>query len=140
MGDEYPKFKAAAVQAAPVFLNREATVEKTCNLIGEAAENGADLIAFPETFIPTYPFWPKEIRGRAPGYRAFVKLFKNSIEIPGPHTDILCEAARKASAYVVVGVNERDRELKGTLYNTCLFIDKNGRMSCLRVVGYGYST
>ena len=128
MGDEYPKFRAAAVQAAPVFLDREATIEKTCNLIREAAENGADLIAFPETFVPTYPYWPKEIRGRAPGYRAFVKLFKNSVEIPGPDTDILCEAARKASAYVVVGVNERDRELQGTLYNTCLFIDKNGRI------------
>ena len=128
MGDMYPKFKAAAVQAAPVFLDREATIEKTCSLIREASENGAELIAFPETFIPTYPFWPKEVRGRAPGYRAFVQLFKNSVEIPGPGTDILCEAARKAAAYVVVGLNERDRELQGTLYNTCLFIDKKGRI------------
>ncbi len=128
MGDEYPKFKAAAVQAAPVFLNKEATIEKTCKLIQEAAGKGADLIAFPETFIPTYPYWPKEIRGRAPGYRAFVKLFKNSVEIPSPDTDILCEAARKASAYVVVGLNERDAMYQGTLYNTCLFIDKSGKI------------
>jgi aliphatic nitrilase len=128
MGAEYPRFKAAAVQAAPVFLNKEATIEKTCSLIKEAADNGADLIAFPETYIPTYPYWPKEVKGRAPGYRAFVELFKNSVEIPGPDTDILCEAARKASAYVVVGLNERDKALPGTLYNTNLFIDKTGRI------------
>ena len=128
MGDEYAKFRAAAVQAAPVFLNKQATIEKACGLIKEAADNGANLIVFPETYIPTYPYWPKEIRGRAPGYRAFVQLFKNSVEIPSQDTDVLCEAARKAEAYVVMGLNERDRELKGTLYNTCLFIDKTGRI------------
>lgn len=128
MREEYPRFRAAAVQAAPVFLDKEATIEKACRLIKEAADNGANLIVFPEAYIPTYPYWPKEIRGRSPGYRAFVKLFKNSVEIPSRDTDILCEAARKAAAYVVMGLNERDKELKGTLYNTCLFIDKTGRI------------
>ena len=51
------KVRAAAVQAAPVFLDRDATVAKSVSLIKEAASDGARLIVFPETFIPTYPDW-----------------------------------------------------------------------------------
>jgi hypothetical protein len=57
MGDILPKFKAAAVQAAPVFLDREASIEKACSLIRKAGENGADLIVLPEVFIPGGPYW-----------------------------------------------------------------------------------
>ena len=57
MGDQYPRFKAAAVMASPVFLDREATMEKACGLIAEAAGAGAGLIVFPEAFVPGYPYW-----------------------------------------------------------------------------------
>jgi nitrilase len=57
MGDIFAKFKAAAVQAAPVFLDREASIEKACSLIKTAGENGADLIVLPEVFIPGGPYW-----------------------------------------------------------------------------------
>ena len=57
MSDEYPKFTAAAVQAAPRFLDREGTIDKACELIEEASGHGARLIVFPETWVPTYPFW-----------------------------------------------------------------------------------
>lgn len=126
MGDEFPKFKAAAVQAAPVFLDREATVEKGCRLIEEAAGNGAQLIVFPETWIPTYPYWRQEPDITLS--EVFLQLFKNSVEIPSPATESLCQAARRAGAYVVMGLNERDPEYKGSLYNTLLFIDREGHI------------
>ena len=56
------KFKAAAISAPPVYLNREATVQKVCSLIEEGASNGARLIAFPETFVPGYPHWYHVLR------------------------------------------------------------------------------
>ena len=53
----YPKLKAAAVQASPVYLNMEASVEKACGLISEASKQGAKLVVFPESFLPGYPYW-----------------------------------------------------------------------------------
>ncbi|OGE24490.1 MAG: hypothetical protein A3J42_09275 [Candidatus Dadabacteria bacterium RIFCSPHIGHO2_12_FULL_53_21] len=126
MDNESRKFTAAAVQAAPVFLNKVETIGKIASLIEEAAGNGASLIVFPEAIVPCYPYWPKDI-GTAEGRKlvldAYIELHKNSIDIPGSDTDKLCESAKKAGAYVVIGVNERDG---GTLYNTILYIDKNG--------------
>jgi len=127
MGDTFPKFKAAAIQAAPVFLDREATVEKACRLIEEAASKGASLIAFPEVYIPAYPYWNRldnPYRGR----KYFRELVKNSVEIPSPATDRLCQCARKANAYVVMGINEKVPETLGTIYNTNMLIDRNGKI------------
>ena len=127
MGDTYPKFKAAAIQAAPVFLDREATVEKAGQLIQEAAQKGAELIAFPEVYIPAYPYWNRldnPYRGR----KYFVELVKNAVEIPSPATERLCQYARKANAYVVMGINEKVPETLGTLYNTNLLIDRKGKI------------
>ncbi|KKL46972.1 hypothetical protein LCGC14_2340230 [marine sediment metagenome] len=126
MSDEYPKFTAAAIQAAPVFLNREATVDKACALIAEAASQGARLIVFPETWVPAYPFWIATPQIFTPA--AFVELFKNSVEVPSDATDALCRAAAKAGTYVVIGINERDAESKGTLYNSLLYIDDAGKV------------
>ena len=57
MGNQLPKFTAAAVQASPVFLDREATIDKACELIAKASRKGAHLIVFPETWVPAYPYW-----------------------------------------------------------------------------------
>jgi predicted amidohydrolase len=127
MGDTFPKFKAAAIQAAPVFLNREATVEKACRLIEEAASKGAELIAFPEVFIPAYPWWHR-LDNAYRGHKYFRELVKNSVEVPSPATDMLCQCARKVNAYVVMGINERVPETLGTLYNTNLLIDRKGKI------------
>jgi len=125
MGDQYPKFKAAAVQTSPVFLNREATVDKACQLIQEASRNGAKLVAFPEVFVPGYPYWIL-LDSPLKHNEFFSRLFKEAIEIPSPATDELCRAAKAADIYVVIGVNEKVPLNMGTMWNTNLVIDRQG--------------
>ena len=123
----YPQFRAAAVQAAPVFLDTDATIDKACRLIAEAAAGGAKLVVFPEVFVPGYPYWNwtmTPVKGSA----WFEKLFRAAINVPGPEVDALRVAARDAGAHVVIGVNERDPYSMGTLYNSLLFIDDAGEV------------
>jgi nitrilase len=124
-------FVAAVAQAAPVFLDRDATVEKAVRLIGEAGDHGAKLIAFPETWIPGYPGW---IFGAA-GWedprskRTFARLHANAVEVPSPATDALCDAARAAGMHVVIGIHERDTDFStGTIYNSLLFVSDEGEI------------
>ena len=124
---EYPTFRAAAVQAAPVFLDTEATIAKAAHLIAEAGANGAILVVFPEVFVPGYPYWNWTMTPVA-GSPWFEKLFKAAIDIPGPEIEALCEAARAAGTYVVMGVNERDPHSMGTLYNSLVFISDSGEV------------
>lgn len=123
---DLPKFKAAAVQASPVFLNVDATVEKACNIIAEAAANGASLVAFPEVFVAGYPYW-NWIMTPVQGSKWYEKLYTNSIAVPGPETDRLCQAAKEHNCHVVIGINERGQSF-GELYNTNLIIDNNGNL------------
>jgi nitrilase len=129
MGDVYAKIRLAAVQAAPVWLDREATVEKACALIREAGAAGAKVIGFPEGFIPGHPLWyhfhPATTKE---SLRLATELFKNAVEIPSLATDALCEAARQAGAYVVMGLCEKRPGTYGTLYNSQLFIGPDGRI------------
>ncbi|MPZ23346.1 MAG: carbon-nitrogen hydrolase family protein [Dehalococcoidia bacterium] len=124
-------FKIAAVQASPVFLDREATVEKACDLIARAAAEGARLVVFPEAFVPAYPDW---IWALPPGEYGtlsdlYSQLLDQSVTIPSATTKRLGEAAREAGAYVAIGVNERNSEASNaTLYNTLLYLDDQGRV------------
>ena len=123
--------KVAVVQAAPVFMNREATVDKACGLISAAALQGAKLIVFPEAFIPGYPDWVWTVptRERKVIDEAYRELLQNAVDIPSDATGKLCRAAREAGAFVTIGVNERNAEASGTtLYNTLLFIDAEGTL------------
>jgi aliphatic nitrilase len=105
MGDSYPKIKVAAVQAASVFLDREGSTEKACRLIREAGRNGAQLIGFPEGFVPAHPVWYHNHSATgALSNRLAIELFKNAVTIPGPEIVALSAAAQDANAYVVVGV------------------------------------
>lgn len=121
------QFKAAAVQASPVFLDAEATAHKAVRLIAEAGENGARLVVFPEVFIPGYPYW-SWITDPVTGSAWFEKLIRASIFLPGPEIDIVCSAAAAANAHVVIGVNERSPVSLGTLYNTLVFIGPDGKI------------
>ncbi|MFD2177615.1 carbon-nitrogen hydrolase family protein [Veronia pacifica] len=120
-------FKAAAVQAAPVFLNTDATVDKACALIEEAASEGAELIAFPEVFIPGYPYW-NWIMTPPQGSPWFEELCKSAIEIPGPEIDKIAKTAARHRVNVVIGANERSPTGIGTLYNTMVIINDSGEI------------
>ena len=123
--------RVAAVQATPVFLDREATVDKACALIAEAGRHGARLAVFPEGFVPTYPLWAWYV----PPYKTkdaralYDELLRQAVTVPGPTVERLGEAARAASVAVVMGINERNVEGSGTtLYNSLLFIGPDGRL------------
>ncbi|OGP50598.1 MAG: nitrilase [Deltaproteobacteria bacterium RBG_13_43_22] len=119
---KYTQFKLAAVQAEPVYFDREASTEKACSLIREAGAQGATLAAFGESWLPGYPFF---VWGSATGSMA-AEYLANAVEIPSPTTDRLSEAARQAHMDVVIGVAERDPQTQGTVYCTLLFIGSDG--------------
>jgi predicted amidohydrolase len=99
---------AAVVQATPVFLHREVTVDKVVRLMGEAAERRARVIAFPEAFVPGYPEWVWRLRPwGGPSAALYGRLLEQAVEVPGPVTLRLGRAAADAGAYVTIGVNER---------------------------------
>ena len=121
---KFNKFKAATVQASPVFLNVEKTVDKAISLIKEAASNQAKLIAFPEVFISGYPYW-NWIMTPVQGSKWYEALYKNSVDISGPEIKKLCLAAKDNDIHVVMGINERGKSY-GEIYNTNLIIDNKG--------------
>jgi nitrilase len=128
---EQTTFKVAAAQATPVFLNKKATVEKACELIAQAGQNGAKLVVFPEAFIPGYPDWVWVVPNSksAELNKLYTELVQNAVTIPDESTDKLCQAAKRAKIHVVIGMNERNSESSNsTLYNTILFIDAEGNI------------
>ncbi len=118
----------AAVQTSPVFLDREATLEKAIALIHEAGQLGAGLVVFPETFIPTYPDWVwRTIPWSSEAADLYRVLFEQSVVIPSDVTVRLGEAAAANGCYLSIGVNERE-EHGSTLYNTQLTFGSDGEL------------
>src|SRR6266404_3835775 len=99
-------FRIAAVQACPVYVDRDRTIDKACRLIQEAADHGASLAVFPEAFVPGYPIWAWSIpAGRTRELReAYVLLHANAVTIPSLPVERLCAAARAVSMTVAIGV------------------------------------
>ncbi len=122
------KITAAAIQATPVFLDRDATVERSEKLIHEAATNGAGLMVFPETFVPGYPDWVWRVPAwEGPSGELYERLLDNAVVVPGPATEAIGRAAKRAKAFVSMGVNERE-STGSTLYNTQLYFGPDGRL------------
>ncbi len=125
--------RVACVQAEPAILDRAKTLEKVAVLTAEARAEGAQLVVFPETFVPAYPSsaWAKFLAGwadpRAKG--AFAMLARESVDVPGPDCDRLGEIAREHEVWLVTGVNERDPSRPGTLYNSLLYHGPDGRLA-----------
>ena len=120
----YPEFTLAAIQAAPVYFDREASTDKACSLIEQAARKGADFAAFGETWLPGYPFFADSDLI----HQGLVTYLSNAVEIPSLTTDRLCKAALQADADVVIGVAELDPITRETVYCTPLFISRAGQI------------
>ena len=122
----FNKFKAAAVQTSPVFLNAEKTIDKAITFVKEAADNGAQLIAFPEVFVSGYPYW-NWIMTPVQGSKWYEKLYKSAITADGSEVKRLCDAAKEFNIHIVIGINEKGSSF-GEIYNTNLIIDNNGNL------------
>ena len=119
--------RVGIVQAAPVIMDAMATARKALGLIEEAASKGCELILFPEAFIPCYPkaiTFGSVVGWRTPaGRRDYRRYYENSVEVPGPISDMLAKAAAKAKVYLAMGAMERSG---GTLYCSVLFYGPDG--------------
>jgi nitrilase len=120
--------RVAAVQATPVILDAEASVDKAVRLMGEAAGDGAQLVVLPETFVSLYPsqIWARRAAGFSGFDELWDRLWDSSIDVPGPLVDRLIEGCREHAVYCVIGVNERESERPGSLYNTALLLGPEG--------------
>jgi nitrilase len=122
----------ACIQAEPVVLDREATIDKLERLAAEAAGNGAQLLVFPEAFVPAYPssVWARALAGWAHegAKEAFARLARESVAVPGAAAERIGAAARANGVWIVTGVTEVDPARPSTLYNTLLYHAPDGRL------------
>ena len=120
--------RVAAIQAAPIFLNRDASLEKAVNLIKQAADEGAVLAAFGEAWLPGYPIHAWASPSSPLWWELASAYLEQAIEIPSPATDALCAIAAEKGIDVVIGISERDTNTRGSAYATLLFIGAEGQI------------
>jgi aliphatic nitrilase len=118
------RIRAAAVQIAPDFESSMGTVDRVCEAIDRAADQGVELAVFPETFLPYYPYFSFVLPPVASG-KDHMRLYEFAVQVPGPVTEQLSKAAAQHGMVVVIGVNERDG---GTIYNAQLVFDADGSL------------
>ena len=125
--------RVACCQVEPVVLDLDATLDKADSVTAEAAAAGAQLVVFPETFVSAYPssVWAKALAGwgEAGAKEAFAMLARSSVDVPGAACDRLGAVARAHGVWLVTGVNERDPERPGTLYNSLLYHAPDGHLA-----------
>ena len=120
-----PRFKAAAVHAAPVFLDKAATTKKAISLIREAAAAGAALVAFPETFIPAFPVWAA-FWAPIDNHDLFVQMADQSVLVDGPEVKAIRDEARALGIVVSMGISEKSPASVGCIWNSNLLIGEDG--------------
>ena len=124
----FPTVRVAAIQATPVVLDAAATVDKAVRLLHEAADAGAQLAVLPETFVALYPSnaWARDAAAFGGSDELWQRLWDESVDVPGPLVDRLAEACRERGLHCAIGVNEREADRPGSLYNTLLLIGPGG--------------
>ena len=121
--------KVAAVQAAPVLMDRDETIGKVVALSESAAAEGARLVAFPEAFVPGYPDWVWRARPwDADATALYARLFDQAVVVGSPATEVLAETARRLGIWLSVGVDERD-DNDSTIYNSLLHFAPDGSLA-----------
>jgi nitrilase len=124
----FPTVRVAAIQATPVILDAERSVDKAAGLLHEAADRGVQLAVLPECFVPLYPSngWARGASGFDGWNELWERLWENSVDAPGPLLDRLVTVCRERELFCVLGVNERKSGRPGTLYNTLAYLGPSG--------------
>jgi nitrilase len=127
----FPTVRVAAIQATPVILDAERCVEKAERLLHEAADRRAQLAVLPECFVPLYPSnaWGRGAGGFAGWDELWERLWANSVDVPGPLLDRLIGVCRERELFCVIGLNERESERPGTIYNTVVYLGPSGLLA-----------
>ena len=120
--------RAAAVQIAPDLVSRAATLAKVKDAMSDAAAQGAQIVVFPETFVPWYPYFSFVLPPMLQGAE-HLRLYEESVTVPSAETDAIAALSRDLGLVAVLGVNERDN---GSLYNTQIVFDADGKMALKR--------
>ena len=125
------KVRVAAVQATPVILDADATIGKAIRLLEQVSADGVQLAVFPETFVPVYVSnaWAKAAASFEGFDQLWERLWQNSVEVPGPHLDRLHEACARLEIICAIGVNEREPDHSGSLYNSLVVVGPSGLIS-----------
>jgi len=123
--ETYPKFKVAAVQAAPVYIDRKETIERVSSLTREASAKGARLVVFGESFVPCFPVWNLLLRP-VDQHRFYRMLYDNAVELNSDSFKQLCDIAASNNVYLSVGITEKSHMSLGTLWNTNLLFSPTG--------------
>jgi nitrilase len=124
----FPSVRVGAVQATPAILDAEMSIEKAARLLGDCAELGVELAVLPECFVPLYP--SNSWAGGASSFEGWdalwERLWENAVDVPGPLVERLVEVCHETGLHCAIGVNERESERPGTLYNTMLLLGPEG--------------
>ncbi len=124
--------KLAIVQAPPVFLDRQKTLELAVEYVDQAVSEGAQLIVFPEAFVPGYPAWVWRLRPGADwglSESLHARLLEQAVDLQRGDLDLLCAAARRHGVTILCGMDERDsQQSRATLYNSYLVIGPDGEL------------